>query len=632
MTTQLGVILQKRQAEAQIYQKNQEMLSYIQQVEKVTAAAAAVENSTFQPESLHEVAARSDKLGQLARIFTQMVQTVKAREQELAAAKEQLEAVLNAVPGSISWIDSGGLYIGVNRHLAENWNLSQDAFIGQEVGFLKGSAQFAEFTRQFLDSSAESASQVIETHINDCARYYLVAAQKYQQGGATVSVGIDITERRQAEEALRQSEERFRSLIFNIPGAIYRCQGDANWTMELISDSIEEISGYPASEFIHNQSRTYASIIHPDDRVSVTAAVNQALAARQPYILEYRVMHRDGSLRWVYEKGRATLDPDGNALYLDGAIFDVTDRKRAEEALQQSEATNRALIMAIPDLLIRAKSDGTYLDIVGRDRLIVQNSAQFFISSSVYDSLPWDKAQLRMQHIQQALQTSEVQIYEQQFIKGGQPQDEEVRIVVSGDDEVLIMVRDITERKRAEEALRIAEENYRSIFENALQGIFQSTLDGEYIKVNPAMARMYGYESPEEMIASVKEIGSQIYVDPACRTEFKQLMALYGKVQRLEYQVYQQDGSQIWVEENTRSVRDSSGQLLYYEGIVEDITKRKREEAALKRQLEELQIEIDYKKREREVAKITQSDYFQELQAEIANLQVDEFWESTEEV
>jgi PAS domain S-box-containing protein len=361
--------------ENQIHQKNKQMRGYIQQVETFTAAAAAVENNIFEPQNLAEVTARDDELGHLARVFTQMVQTIKTREQELATTKEQLEAVLNAVPGSISWIDSGGIYIGVNRYLAENWNLSPDAFIGKDVGFLKGSSQLAEFMRQFLASSETAASQVIKVELNGAARYYLIAVQKYQQGTATVSVGIDITERKQAEEALR-----------------------------------------------------------------------------------------------------------------------------------------------------------------------------------------------------------------------------------------------------------IAEANYRSIFENALEGIFQSTPDGHYIRVNPAMAYIHGYDSPEEMIATVTEIGTQIYVDPSDRDEFKRRLAEQGEVKHWEYQVYRKDGSILWVEEDTRAVRDTNGKLLYYEGIIQDITERKQQEEELRRQLQELRIEIDHQKREREVTQITQSDYFQELQKEVTELQLDEFW------
>lgn len=176
------------------------------------------------------------------------------------------------------------------------------------------------------------------------------------------------------------------------------------------------------------------------------------------------------------------------------------------------------------------------------------------------------------------------------------------------------------------EALRIAEENYRSIFENALEGIFQSTPDGHFINVNPAMARILGYDSPQEMIASITNIQTQVYAHPSDRNQFHTLIQNFGQVKDFEYQAYQKDGSIIWVGMDARAVHDSSGHLLYYEGIVQDISQRKQQEEELRRQLQELRIEIDHQKRERDVAQITQSDYFQELQEEVAELQLDEFW------
>ena len=186
--------------ENQLYANNQKMSIYLEQVEKVTAAAAAVENHTFAPESLSEVALRQDELGRFVRVFCQMVQTIKTREQELAESKDQLEAVLDAIPGSISWIDARGQYIGVNRYQAETRNLPPDAFVGQEVGFFQGGSQLAQFMRQFLASSENFASQVVEMDSEEVKKYYLVAARKYQQGNATVSVGIDLE--RQLKRAL----------------------------------------------------------------------------------------------------------------------------------------------------------------------------------------------------------------------------------------------------------------------------------------------------------------------------------------------------------------------------------------------------------------------------------------------
>ena len=141
------------------------------------------------------------------------------------------------------------------------------------------------------------------------------------------------TERDRAEAALKESEKKFRTLTANIPGAIYRCANDPDWTMDFISDVIEQISGYKASDFIQNSVRSYASIIFPDDVKLVEEAVNEGISKRKPYIIEYRIVSSDKQIRWVYEKGQGVFSGDGTILWLDGAIFDITERKVAEEEL-----------------------------------------------------------------------------------------------------------------------------------------------------------------------------------------------------------------------------------------------------------------------------------------------------------
>jgi diguanylate cyclase (GGDEF)-like protein/PAS domain S-box-containing protein len=143
-------------------------------------------------------------------------------------------------------------------------------------------------------------------------------------------------------------------------------------------------------------------------------------------------------------------------------------------------------------------------------------------------------------------------------------------------------IQDITERRQADEALREAERRYRDIFENAIEGIFQSTPDNGYLAVNPALARIYGYESPQEMIAMLHDIEHKLYVEPQRRSEFRQLMARDGVVSNFESRVYRRNGEIIWISENARAVHDSEGRLLFFEGTVEPITERKLHEAEIR--------------------------------------------------
>lgn len=157
--------------------------------------------------------------------------------------------------------------------------------------------------------------------------------------------------------------------------------------------------------------------------------------------------------------------------------------------------------------------------------------------------------------------------------------------LVKGQTDRDLLVRSLRyaiERKRAENALEEAERKYRGIFEHIVEGIFQTTPEGRYLSANPALARIYGYDTPEELMASVNDIARKLYVDPQRRAEFVRLMEEHDIVTGFESQIRRKDGSVIWISENVRAVRDDAGRLLYYEGTVEDITQRRLAEEKLR--------------------------------------------------
>jgi PAS domain S-box-containing protein len=142
---------------------------------------------------------------------------------------------------------------------------------------------------------------------------------------------------------LRANEILLSSLVANIPGAIYRSVWDGNWfTMKWLSDEIEVISGYAASDFINNSARTFASVIHPDDREQVVRSVIEGENAGRPFTLEYRIQHRDGDVRWVLERTQVREAGNGRR-WGDGAIFDITVRRAAEQALREREVVEAQL-------------------------------------------------------------------------------------------------------------------------------------------------------------------------------------------------------------------------------------------------------------------------------------------------
>jgi adenylate cyclase len=159
-------------------------------------------------------------------------------------------------------------------------------------------------------------------------------------------------------------------------------------------------------------------------------------------------------------------------------------------------------------------------------------------------------------------------------------QQEEVRARVT----THLTLRNLQKKLQAQNLqLQETEEKYRSIFENATEGIFQATPEGRYITANPALARILGYASPEQLIAEIVNIGKQLYVEPFRRDDLIALLKREDMLSDFESEVYRQDGTKIWISENIRTVRDANGQLLFYEGSVIDITERKQSEDALRK-------------------------------------------------
>ena len=255
-----------------------------------------------------------------------------------------------------------------------------------------------------------------------------------------------------------------QTLLGNLDGMVYRCRDDEDWTMEFVSEGCLRVTGYHPDDLLLNNRVSYESITHPGDRARVREGVRSELAVRQRFDIEYRILHADGSVKWVWERGTGIYNPAGELVAIEGII------------------------------------------------------------------------------------------------------------------------QDITERTQSSDALREAERRYQDLFENAVEGIFRTTVNGRFLDANPALARIYGYDSPAELIATLKDIRSQLYVDPDRRHEFMRTIRTRGVATGFESQIYRRNGEVIWISENARAVYDAAGQVLCYEGTVEDVTERKLYQARIEQQ------------------------------------------------
>ena len=261
---------------------------------------------------------------------------------------------------------------------------------------------------------------------------------------------------------------------------------------------------------------------------------------------------------------------------------DMAKRVRAEDSLRESEERYRGLFENASDGIGCLTVDGIITSVNraleamlgwSRAEMIGENYRTFHTPSSLFA----EEARLRRIHAGEKVSSlAEIELVH----KDGSvvPVESRTRIFrtpAGAPIGVLATLRDITERKRAEEALRQAEEQYRSIFENALEGIFQTTPAGHILSANPAFARMCGYDSPEELKAQVTALGTQLYADPHRRAEVLEMLNQQGTVHGVESQFTRKDGSRFWVSINARAVRDATQAVRYYEGSIEDITQRR---------------------------------------------------------
>ncbi len=405
-----------------------------------------------------------------------------------------------------------------------------------------------------------------------------------------IGTAHDITERIAAEKALRDSNEKFSQLADNITDAFWIRSPDMK-QVHYVSPAFEQIWGRSV-ESLYADPQRWAEFVFVEDRKRVLAAFAALTEDARSLDIEYRIVRPSGELRWVRVRGSQVRNATDQLIRHIGIVTDITERQQAAEALKASEAAFRTLAEAMPQMVWMTRPDGwniyfsqQWMDYTG---LSLEESLghgwikPFHPDDQQRAGEAWQRATATggIYSIECRLRRADG-IYHWWLIRGVPQKDAEGRVT-----KWFGTCTDINELKVAEmeigrtnQALRAAEEKYRSIFENSTEGIFQRSPDGRFISANPALARILGYASSEQLL--LDEPGTLGYWGPGIQEQFDRLMGENGFVSEFEYEVQRSDGNWTWVSENARAVRDHLGSVIYYEGSMQDVTRRRNAVAAL---------------------------------------------------
>ncbi|MFA5376205.1 MAG: PAS domain S-box protein [Dehalococcoidia bacterium] len=441
-----------------------------------------------------------------------------------------------------------------------------------------------------------------------------VVAIHWEGRPATLNFLTDITERKRAEDALRESEERYRNVVEDQTEFICRFLPDG--THVFVNEAYCRYFGKTREEIIGHRFRPRIPL---EDRESVARLFASLTPGHPVEIVDQRIIMPDGSIRWQRWSDRAIFSADGSLKEYQSVGRDITDRKRDEEELQEREEKFRTLAESSPDYIMRYDKHcrHTYMNPAGlrvagltedqilgkthRESGFDENLSRFweekitgvFTTKKPYQTqFTWDSVNGRVvldwmltpefsldgtvrSVLGIARDITQFKKSEEELLRKNEELHASNEQISATEEELRQQVEEIT---GTQQALRASEERYHSLFEGVPIGLYRTTPSGQILDINPALVRLLCYPDRESLLAVNV---SDLYADPGDRNRWQALVGREGVVRNFEVQFRTYDGTVIWVRDTSEAVCDDTGHVIYYNGNVEDITERKEANEAL---------------------------------------------------
>lgn len=506
---------------------------------------------------------------------------------ELGTAKNHafLKSLIDSIPVPIFYKNKDGEYIGCNQSYENFYKIQEKNLIGKTIYDILPKELAERHAEKEKEVLAKGEKQTFESQIlTSEGKIHDVIINKdafYDRNGniyGLIGCVLDITPQKKAFNKLVQSKEQLKSLSDNSPGIMYRCRHDKNWTMIYINPQIEQISGYPASDFINNQIRSFASIIPDEDKGMIEKTIQESIIKNVPWELEYRIWHKNGKMSWVYEKGQAIKDHKNNSIYLDGFIFDITDRKVSECELELSNEKFKNLVENSSDWIWETTDDLTFNYCSPQISEILGYKAEGITGRNLSEFLPDEGFKRIKKQLNESKENKKSfkNLHEKFKHKDGHFVELEISGSPCIDQKGNIngfrgINRDITERENFIDALKISEMKFQSVWDSINHGIFFQDINGKLIDVNAGLLKISGYTKEELLALRFDE-----YFDPESLDEAKAALVKLqteGTISVITKFMHR-NGYPYWVKIFVHTT--FWGEKKLYQGFVQDITEEKK--------------------------------------------------------
>jgi PAS domain S-box-containing protein len=515
----------------------------------------------------------------------QLVQAVS----QLEASTNMLQCIIESIPARVFWKDTASRYLGGNRLFARDAGLSEPAELVGKDDYALGWRDQADLYRQedqaVMNSRAPRAN-ITEPQTTPDGRTIWLSTTKVPllrpDGVLLGLLGVyeDITEKKQAIDSLQESERRLHTLLSNLPGMAYRCENSPDWPMVFVSEGCAPLTGWSTAELMANQP-AYGDLIVPADRQAVWDAVQQAVSTQQAFELNYQIQTKQGTISWVWERGRGVFGSDGALLFLEGFIIDITYRKVAEARLRESESRYRALVESTLDWVWEIDALGRYTYISPRIRDLIGFDPAEVIGKTPFDLMPeYEARRVAAAFAPIVARRDPIVGLENTLLHRdgrlvvvettGQP--------IFGPDGQFQgyrgLDRDITARRQAEQALRLR----GAALEAAANAIVLTDHLGQIEWANRAFADLSGSDPGKVTGRNLRDLLEPSATNAA--NHEKLWATVYsGQVWRGEVVSRRQDGQKRDVDMTLTPLRDERGEIAHFIAIQQDITERKQLEA-----------------------------------------------------